>query len=396
MNERIRLHLDDMAYGGAAIGRHEGKAVFVPGGIAGEDVLVEGEGLYGASIGFVDLQRTTQDTHPCWHLLESGTPLLKENLGNDLLSSFLHGRLWHVHRENVVLRDFPSPFHAGKARNPGAVESLLTENELRCQLSAAVLAGGAMLLTDPLALLERSLERFGLIGQFLPPCEGARCRVLDPFRGERFPSQYLLPVERPFGSWQVLGVFNWGEAPRDVEVSLPAWAGTGARHAFAFWERAWLGIVRRRFTVRDVPAHGCRLIGLRPVCRASDGTPLPQLAGTDLHLLQGAVELESLETLRESLRIGIHHFDSAERSLFVHVPEGWTLRRLRTDARDLLVDDRAPPILRIRFRTGGRRASFRLEWSPPVKSGRAGGKTSRARPAGAGSGRRDAERKRNQ
>ncbi len=40
MNE-IRLHLDDMAYGGAAVGRHEGKAVFVPGGIPGEDVRVE-------------------------------------------------------------------------------------------------------------------------------------------------------------------------------------------------------------------------------------------------------------------------------------------------------------------------------------------------------------------
>ena len=35
------LHLDDIAYGGAAVGRHEGKAVFVPGGIPGEDVRVE-------------------------------------------------------------------------------------------------------------------------------------------------------------------------------------------------------------------------------------------------------------------------------------------------------------------------------------------------------------------
>ena len=37
----IHLRLSDMAYGGAAVGRHEGKAVFVPGGIPGEEVRVE-------------------------------------------------------------------------------------------------------------------------------------------------------------------------------------------------------------------------------------------------------------------------------------------------------------------------------------------------------------------
>ncbi|MDI7277772.1 MAG: TRAM domain-containing protein, partial [Anaerolineae bacterium] len=37
----VQLHLDDISYSGAAVGRHHGKAVFVPGGIPGEDVLVE-------------------------------------------------------------------------------------------------------------------------------------------------------------------------------------------------------------------------------------------------------------------------------------------------------------------------------------------------------------------
>lgn len=38
---RVKLHLTDMAHGGAALGRHEGKVVFVPYAIPGEEVLVE-------------------------------------------------------------------------------------------------------------------------------------------------------------------------------------------------------------------------------------------------------------------------------------------------------------------------------------------------------------------
>ena len=41
MTETITLELDAMAYGGEAIGRHEGRAIFVPYAIPGEQVRVE-------------------------------------------------------------------------------------------------------------------------------------------------------------------------------------------------------------------------------------------------------------------------------------------------------------------------------------------------------------------
>ena len=41
MRKRFELHLTDMAHGGDALGRHEGKVVFVPYAIPGEEALVE-------------------------------------------------------------------------------------------------------------------------------------------------------------------------------------------------------------------------------------------------------------------------------------------------------------------------------------------------------------------
>ncbi len=41
MSEKITIELTDMAHGGEAVGRHEGRVVFVPAAIAGEKVRVE-------------------------------------------------------------------------------------------------------------------------------------------------------------------------------------------------------------------------------------------------------------------------------------------------------------------------------------------------------------------
>ena len=41
MRKRFELHLTDMAHGGDALWRHEGKVIFVPYAIPGEEALVE-------------------------------------------------------------------------------------------------------------------------------------------------------------------------------------------------------------------------------------------------------------------------------------------------------------------------------------------------------------------
>lgn len=340
----------------------------------GDKVLVEGEGIYGPSIGYVDIQRTTQDTSTHWHILENGRPLLKENLKNDLLSGFVHRRLFHNHRENVVLRDFLSPFHAGTAKNPEARDAILTENQLLSQISATALAGGAMLLSDPVELLMRSPGRLALISRFLPHFENQpAAQPLDVFQDGRQPAIYHLPVTREFESWHVVGIFNWGDHPADFSIPLRKITGGGAWHAFDFWNEEYLAEISNfksqisngagAFSVKNVPAHGCKILALRRKVNR------PQLIGTNLHILQGAVELDAMEYLPDSktLRLTINHFDQTERRLFVWRPASFRNVRVKTNARDFLVDDRRRDLLILQFngrmgKNGCRKTEFELEF----------------------------------
>jgi len=333
----------------------------------GDAVLVEGEGVYGPAVGAVDIQRTSQDTRTAWHDLATGKPLMKENLQNDLLSAFLHGRWWHNHRENVVLRDFPSPFHAGVAARPESKDSILTENQLKSQITAAALSGGAMLLSDPMEALARSPGRLALVSRFLPHYEAAGGALpADVFRGGRAPSIYALPIDRGFDAWTVIGVFNWTDSHQSADVPLGRLAGIDDWHVFEFWTERYLGCRRcasraAQFRVRDVPAHGCALLAVR---RRLDR---PQLIGTNLHVLQGAVEIESASYAGRTLTLAVSHFDQAERRLFFWRPPAFRRVRIDTDAADCLLDERRPDRLTLQYNgrrgpSGFRRTTFALRF----------------------------------
>ncbi len=326
----------------------------------GPDVLVEGEGIFLPSIGLVDTQRVQQDTWAFWTRPDTGEGGAKQNMKNDLLGSFLHGRVWHNHRENVILRDFPSPNHHMQKYLPGSHEVIMPDNERRLQLSAQSLAGGAMLLTDPMDQLMRSKENEILISKFLPAFErfGYRggCRPADVFTGKNAPSIYYLPINRDFEQWITAGVFNWEDTYQDFTISLDQIAGPGRWHAFSFWDQEYLGTPHKTITVKNVPAHGCKMIALRKVRRKV------QLIGTDMHILQGAVDIDNVSFADGVMKIQIAHIFQKERTVTIHKPPRFKFKNLKTNARDVLIDDRKRNLLKIHF-TGKKRTNMELRFS---------------------------------
>ncbi len=320
----------------------------------GEECLVEGEGLYGPAIGLVDTQRITQDNFTWWYMAPPPDKLktacgngLRENLINDLLGSFIHNRFWHNHRENVVLRDFYSPFHPIKEQNPVSIEPLFSENELTAQISAFAMSGGAMLLTDPMDRLKRSPGRYSLISKFLPHYD-SRCIPLDTFNGGSQPSLYYKPIDTEYEKWHVAAAFNWEDDTRDFPLEINRFADTGEYHAFDFWNREYLGCFANSMTIKNVPPHGCKVLALRK------NLDHPQVVGSSLHIFQGAAEFKKWSFDNNVLHISIDHFCRQDEQLFIRVPESFSMQFIETTAENYLADARDPYILIISYNGNGK------------------------------------------
>ena len=184
---------------------------------AAGDVLIEGEGDMTAALGCVDLHRVQTDNHMMWFWdNDTNIPYAPRVYGKELIMSFLHNIWWCNHRENIILRDYPSPFaHVGE-RKPGFCEQLFTANERRVQLASAMIAPGGLLLTDPMAELIRRPELLADARMLFPPAPG-RAEILDPFPADN--CKYPHYVELDTGTKRYLAVFNWGETTK--EFSLP-------------------------------------------------------------------------------------------------------------------------------------------------------------------------------
>jgi alpha-galactosidase len=236
----------------------------------------------------------------------SSFPAAENALRNILTRFWTHRRLWLNDPDCFLARDEVASLAVGGTQMP---TTLLTLDEVRTLATAIALSGGIVLDSDNLPAM--SPERVAIVSLLLPPW-GESAQPLDLFES-RMPSLFQLPVERPWESWTLLGVFNWEDTPCTLKAPLPS----GRVHVFDLWSGEYAGIRSGEAVFPQVPAHGCKLLALR------EALDRPQLVSTTFHFTQGAKEVQDCryDEGRQALALSLLPVAKKEGELILHVPE---------------------------------------------------------------------------
>jgi alpha-galactosidase len=254
----------------------------------------------GPSIGLVDGARVGPDVAPYWLPQDDprdpdrtrlSAPSTLNSLRNTIARYWMHGRLWMNDPDCLLVRDF---------------DTALSGDEVRALATVIAMSGGMVLDSDDLTRL--SPERRRIISMLLP-VYGKAALPLDLFESD-------LPriLELDCDTHRLRAALNWNDGPEEAPVALPE----GEWHVYDVWRESYLGLASKQVTL-EIPGRGCRLLGLRrPLGR-------PQVVGSTLHLLQGAVEIDDEVWSRNTLSVAIAPVPVGEGRLLVHVPDGYSL-----------------------------------------------------------------------
>jgi hypothetical protein len=168
--------------------------------------------------------------------------------------------------------------------------------QARFWASLIALSGSMIMLGD--SLPELSDERIDVLRKILP-VYGGKGRPLRLFE-ESYPSAWHLPVEKPIGRCDVVGLYNWYEEPREIafeftEIGLEP---DKPYALFDFWANDYLGNFKGEY-VSVVQPRSCKILSIR------ERKDIPQLISTQYHITQGGLEIDD------------ERWDSASRTLFI-------------------------------------------------------------------------------
>ena len=163
-------------------------------------------------------------------------------------------------------------------------------------------------------------ERMRLLQQVLPVSD---VHPLDLVPVADLKPVWDLKIRRPFATWDVVSVFNWGDQPREFRVPFAA-LGLDENKTYLLWE-FWngklVGAQRGNMEARVEPRSNL-LLAVHELLQR------PQFLSTDRHLAQGAVELGDLGWNQDrcELALGLKMVGDDPLTVFVHVPVAYAFR----------------------------------------------------------------------
>jgi alpha-galactosidase len=231
------------------------------------------------SLGIADAQRIGNDVSGVWKGIE---PTIR--CAGPLY--FTNGRIWWAD---------PDQLHVGGQVDQAGKLHGLTLDQARAWAALIALYGSVTLTGDRLDRLDA--DRLKLLTQCLPST-GRTARPVDLFDvlsgrdPPRHSSVWHLPAVKPFGRWDVVGVFNWTNDPARRTVDLLR-LGLDPDDKYLIWDYWAKQPVHHKVgdkTIElDVASTSSRLL----VIHKDDGRP--RFISSDRHLTAGLIDVDEVK-----------------------------------------------------------------------------------------------------
>jgi len=276
------------------------------------------------SYGIVDICRTSEDADGGYEMGDGWKHLLTESILGTASRFFYSGRVFWLDPDGMHIYKFQSSYgSAGK----------FDYGQAKVNAMFHAIAGNAIFLSD--ALNEKYPDdRIELLKRISPPTMDVAYPV-DMF--VRKPAQiWNMPVERPFGNWAVLAVFNYinkytdnGREPLKFTTKLNA-----ARDlrldpnkeyiVYEFWSKKLIGTFKGTFTNPPVNPYD---VGIYSIVEKRNS---PVLISTSRHVRQMAFDIKDLayDGSQRMLRGVSRAVAGDPYQLRIYVPDGFAAKRV--------------------------------------------------------------------
>jgi hypothetical protein len=305
-------------------------------------------GLYGASLGLVNGQRTGSDVRGWWpeKTEDSDEPIAPLTIKQNSLRFWMNN-IYHNDPDAFIARRRSEEF-----RGVFFSLGLFTDEEVKILTLNEYFAGGQIGLTEPIAEIDK--DRLGLFRHVVPSM-GTSAVPRDMFSGGRYPSVFdveVHPAAPELDRWHTVALVNWRDEPVEKTFVLDgdAVGGFSREHdsfsASEFWSgRIWEDLSHGdSIDLGQVPAHSAVLLRISPLLKDA-----PSLLYTNGHFTMGGAEIRSWMYAEGSLTFKIDWQWDFPLELVIKPREGkkWRIPDIQGDVQ--LIDETM-----IRLRLPGR------------------------------------------